>query len=194
MWPSEGKIKYLGLSEISAKTLRRAYAVHPIHAVQVEYSPFGLEIEENDLLKTARELGVSVFCYSPLGRGMLTGAYKSPDDFPEGDMRRTAPRFSKENFPKNLEMVNAIGEVGKKKGATTGQTALAWLLAQGPDIIPIPGTKKVKYLDENLGALKVQLSDTEVKELREAIEKAEVKGARYAEGIPGTLYADTPEL
>ena len=189
-----GKIKYLGLSEISAKTLRRAHAVHPIHAVQVEYSPFSLDIETNDLLSTCRELGVTVFAYSPLGRGMLTGAYKSPDDFPADDMRKWQPRFSQENFPKNLELVDAIAAIGKEKGATAGQTALAWLLAQGDDVIPIPGTKKLKYLKENLGALKVELSEGEVKELREKIEGAEVKGGRYPEGVPGALYADTPEL
>ena len=125
---------------------------------------------------------------------MLTGAYKSPDDFDQTDMRRFAPRFSKENFSKNLELVDAFDAVAKEKGATPGQTALAWLLAQGADIIPIPGTKKVKYLTENMGALKVKLDQAEEAKLRKAVESAEVKGARYADGIGFEMYADTPEL
>lgn len=190
----EGKVKYLGLSECSAKSLRRAHAVHPISAVQVEYSPFALEIEENGLLDACRELGVAVVAYSPLGRGMLTGAYKSPDDFPEGDFRRYAPRFSKENFPKNLELVKKIDALAKKKGCSPGQLVLAWLLKQGENVVPIPGTKKIKYLEENLGAVKVVLSDAEAKEVRGMAESAEVSGGRYPEGMGASLYADTPEL
>lgn len=143
---NEGKIRYLGLSEISADTLKRACKVHHIDAVQIEYSPFSMDIEspEIGLLKACRELGVAVVCYSPLGRGMLTGQYKSPDDFEEGDFRKMAPRFSKENFPKNLKLVDGLAEIAKKKGCTTGQLSLAWLLKQGSDILPIPGTKKIK--------------------------------------------------
>jgi aryl-alcohol dehydrogenase-like predicted oxidoreductase len=135
-----GKIGAIGLSEISAATLRRAHKVHPIAALQVEYSPFALDIEnpEIDVLKTCRELGVSVIAYSPLGRGFLTGQITSPDDFEDGDFRKHAPRYNKENFPKNLKLVHALEAIAKEKGCTTGQLALAWLLQQGDDIIPIP--------------------------------------------------------
>ena len=192
----EGKIKYLGLSEVSAETLRRAHAVHPIAAVQIEYSPFSLDIEDPQiaLLKTCRELGVATVAYSPLGRGFVTGQYKSPDDFEEGDFRRNAPRFSRENFPKNLELVDKLAQVAQKKGCTTGQLTLAWLMKQGEDIIPIPGTKKIKYLEENLGALDVQLSDEEEREIRQAVEGAEVHGGRYPEAYAASLFADTPKL
>ena len=152
---NEGKIKYLGLSEVSSATLRRAHKVHPISAVQIEYSPYAMDIESPQiaLLKTCRELGVAIIAYSPLGRGMLTGAYKSPADFEEGDFRKFAPRFSAENFPKNIQLAEQIGVIARKKGCTPGQLCLAWLMAQGKDIVPIPGTKKLKYLRENLGAL-----------------------------------------
>jgi aryl-alcohol dehydrogenase-like predicted oxidoreductase len=136
----EGKIGYIGLSEISADTLRRAHKVHPISAVQLEYSPFALEIEspQIDLLRTCRELGVTVVAYSPLGRGFLTGQLRSPSDFEAGDFRKYAPRYSEENFPKNLELVTQIEAFAGKKGCTPGQLSLAWLLAQGDDVIPIP--------------------------------------------------------
>lgn len=136
----EGKIEYLGLSEVSSATLRRAHAVHPITAVQMEYSPFAMDIEDPQiaLLKTCRELGVAVIAYSPLGRGFLTGSYKSPADFEEGDFRKFSPRFSEENFPKNLELVKHLQEIAQKKKCTSGQLSLAWLLAQGDDIFPIP--------------------------------------------------------
>lgn len=192
----EGKIKYLGLSEVSSISLRRAHAVHPISAVQIEYSPFATDIEFPDigLLKTCRELGVTVVAYSPLGRGMLTGAYKSPADFEEGDFRTFAPRFSAENFPKNLQLVDHINEIAKKKGCTAGQLTLAWLLAQGPDIIPIPGTKKIKYLEENVAALNVKLASSENAEIRKAVEDAQVHGERYPEEMNGALFADSPAL
>ncbi|KAI4109019.1 MAG: hypothetical protein L6R37_000737 [Teloschistes peruensis] len=192
----EGKIKYIGLSEVSSATLRRAHAVHPITAVQIEYSPFAMDIEDPQiaLLKTCRELGVATIAYSPLGRGFLTGAIKSPADFEEGDFRTYSPRFSEQNFPKNLELVTHFQEIAKKKGCTAGQLSLAWLLAQGEDIFPIPGTKKTKYLEENLGALDVKLSNAEVKEIREAIEKVEVHGERYPPGFEDSLFADTPAL
>jgi len=191
-----GKIHYLGLSEVSSETLRRACKVHHIDAVQVEYSPFAIDIENPsiNLLKTCRELGVAIVAYSPLGRGFVTGQYKSPDDFEEGDFRKFAPRFSKENFPKNLKLVDGLVEIAKKKGCTPGQLTLAWLLAQGDDIIPIPGTKKIKYLEENLGALDVKLTREEEKEIRDLVEKAEVHGARYPETMLDTLFADTPPL
>lgn len=157
----EGKIKYFGISECSSTSLRRAYAIHPIHAVQVEYNPWDLDIEGEEgtnLLSTCRELGVSTFAYAPLGRGIMTGRFKSLDDFEPDDSRRNWPRFSSENFPKNLELVEKFKAIADKKGCTPGQLALAWLMAQGEDIIPIPGTKHINYLEENLGALKVRLS------------------------------------
>ena len=192
----EGKIKYLGLSECSAASLRRAYAVHPISAVQIEYSPFFLDIESPaiGLQKTCRELGVATIAYSPLGRGMLTGAYKSPADFIDSDFRKSDPRFSEETFPKNLALANKMRQLADKKGCTPGQLSLAWLLAQGDDVIPIPGTKKLKYLEENLGALNVKLSSEEVREIRNAIEAMEVHGARYAPAMLAGCFADTPPL
>lgn len=164
--------------------------------MQIEYSPFAIDIENPDigLIKTCRELGVAIVSYSPLGRGFVTGQYRSLDDFEEGDFRRLVPRFSKENFPKNLELVDRIVAIAKKKGCTAGQLTLAWLLAQGDDIIPIPGTKKVKYLEENVGALSVNLTEDEVKEVRDLIEATEVHGSRYPDVMMNTLFADTPAL
>ena len=164
--------------------------------MQIEYSPFTTDIESPDigLLKTCRELGVAIVAYSPLGRGMLTGAYKSPADFEEGDFRSYSPRFSEENFPKNLKLVDQIKEIAKRKGCTAGQLTLAWLLAQGPDIIPIPGTKKIKYLEENIAALNVKLTSSENTEIRKAVENAEVHGLRYPEQMTGALFADSPEM
>ena len=191
------KVKYLGLSECSADTLRRACRVWPIRAVQMEYSPFATDIEspETKLLKTCRELGVATIAYSPLGRGMLTGQYKSPDDFEEGDYRKNAaPRFSKENFPKNLELVDTLARIAEKKGCTTGQLSLAWLISQGEDIFPIPGTKKIKNLEENLGALDVPLTQEEDREVREAIERCEVHGDRYPGEFNKICFMDTPPL
>lgn len=147
-----------------------------------------------NLLNTCRELGVAVVAYSPLGRGFLTGQFKSIDDFEAGDFRRAAPRFSKENFPKNLKLVDEIVSLAKKKGCTPGQLTLAWLLAQGEDIIPIPGTKKIKYLDENLGALDVKLTEEEIKDIRKVVENAEVHGDRYGKAMVSTLFGDTPRL
>ncbi|OCB86492.1 Aldo/keto reductase [Sanghuangporus baumii] len=193
-----GKIRHIGLSECSAETLRRAHAVHPIAAVQVEYSPFTLDIEfpEVNVLKTARELGVAVIAYAPLGRGLLTGKYKSPDDFEEGDFRRTVPRYSKENFPNILALAAALQKIGEKYGATAGQVALAWLLAQGGDIIPIPGTTRISALKENLDAAKIKLSAEDVAEVRRIAENAEASkhGQRYPEYAVAALFADTPAL
>jgi hypothetical protein len=193
---AEGKIKYLGLSEVSSETLRRACKVHHISAVQVEYSPFAMDIEspQIDLLRTARELGVAIVAYSPLGRGFLTGKYKSRDQFEEGDFRKVLPRFNEENFPKNLELVESLSRIATSKGCTIGQLTLAWLMAQGDDIIPIPGTTKIKYLEENWGALQVSLSDDEERTIRAEIQKAEVAGARYPQSMLRDLYADSPAL
>ncbi|ESZ92033.1 putative aldo-keto reductase (AKR13) [Sclerotinia borealis F-4128] len=191
---NEGKIRYIGLSEVSANTIRRAEKVHHIDAVQLEYSPFTMDIEQNDVLKTCRKLGIATVAYAPLGRGFLTGQYKSRDDFEADDFRRFAPRFSDENFPKNLVLVNQLAEIASRKGITPGQLALAWLAAQGDDIIAIPGTKKIKYLEENVEALRVQLSREEEREIRTAIEKVDVGGARYPDKMGGLTFGDTPEL
>ncbi|KAK0234593.1 NADP-dependent oxidoreductase domain-containing protein [Armillaria nabsnona] len=144
----EGKVKYLGLSECTAKDLRRAHAVHPISAIQVEFSPLVLYIEDSKLaiLQTARELGVTVVAYSPLARGLITGQYTSPDDFEEGDFRKTIPKYSKENFPKILNLVDHLKAIASKHNATPGQVTLAWILAQGNDFVVIPGTKKIKVV------------------------------------------------
>jgi aryl-alcohol dehydrogenase-like predicted oxidoreductase len=175
----EGKVRYLGLSECSADTLRRAHAVHPIAALQIEFSPWTLDIERNGILGTARELGITIVAYSPLGRGMLTGAFKSHDDLADGDFRKTNPRFSRENFPKNIELVEKFKRIAEKKQVTTSQVVLAWVLAQGQDFIVIPGTKKIKYLEENIAANDVELTEAELKEIREAIASCQVFGDRY---------------
>jgi aryl-alcohol dehydrogenase-like predicted oxidoreductase len=192
---SAGKVKYLGLSECGVDTLQRAVKVHPIHAYQIEYSPFSMDVEKPEigLLDCCRELGIALVAYSPLGRGILTGQYKSVDDFDEGDFRRTIPRFStKKNFDKNLELVYLLQRIGEKKGATSGQVTLAWMIKQDPLIFPIPGTKKIKYLEENIGALYVELTDEEDKEIRHVIENAEVVGTRVAEHLMDVLLVDTP--
>ncbi|KAG2172714.1 hypothetical protein INT43_000061 [Umbelopsis isabellina] len=175
----EGKVKYLGMSECSAETLRRAYKVHPIAAVQMEYSPWSLDIEHNGLLDAAKELGVSIIAYSPLGRGFLTGAYKKPDDFEENDFRRHNPRFQGEAFYKNLELVKKLEELAAKKNVTPSELTLAWVIAQG--FIAIPGTKKIKYLDSNFSADKIQLTAEEMQEIRSISEAAEIIGTRYPE-------------
>ncbi|KAI8986631.1 Aldo/keto reductase [Trametes punicea] len=192
-----GKVKYIGLSEVSEKTLRRAHAVHPISALQVEYSPFTLDIEDPKigLLKAARELGITIIAYAPLGRGLVTGRYKSPEDFEEGDFRRQVPRYSKENFPNILKLVDGLKRIGEKYNITPGQVSLAWILAQGEDVIPIPGTTKIPNLKENLDALKVKLSPEDIKEVRKiAIEADVAKGPRYPPRLFSVLFADTPLL
>ncbi|TBU52609.1 NADP-dependent oxidoreductase domain-containing protein [Dichomitus squalens] len=182
-----GKVRYLGLSEVSADTLR---------PVQVEYSPFTTEIEDEKigLLKAARELGVRIVAYGALGRGLLTGKYTDPDQFPPTDFRRTIPRFSKENFPSILKIAEGLKKVGEKHGASSGQVALAWVLAQGEDIIPIVGTTKFDNLKENLGAYDVKLSPGDVAEVRRLADGASVPGDRYPARLFHTLFADTPAL
>ncbi|KAK7393965.1 hypothetical protein QQX98_013252 [Neonectria punicea] len=177
----EGKVKYLGLSEVSSDTLRRAHAVHPISAVQVEYNPWTLDIEGppgTNLLDTCVELGVSVFAYAPLGRGILTGRYKSVDDFDEGDARRNMVRFQSDNFKKNLVVVEKCNELARRKGCTSSQLVLAWLSAQNKNIFVIPGTKKIKYLEENVGASALTLTDEEQQALRKLVLEAGVQGGR----------------
>jgi aryl-alcohol dehydrogenase-like predicted oxidoreductase len=193
----EGKIRYLGLSECSERTLRRAHAVHPIAAIQMEYSPFALEIESDQigLLKAARELGVKIVAYSPLGRGFLSDTIKSRDDFDAGDNRLNHPRFSEEHFGENMKLVKTLAGIAEKKGVTSSQLVLAWVLAQGDDFIPIPGTKRRKYLEENAKAIDVKLSPEEVKEIRGEIEKAGGgKGARYPPQMMSKCFGDSPEL
>ena len=188
-----GKIKHIGLSECSSETLRRACAVHPVAAVQIEYSPFSLDIERDDigLLKTCRELGVAVVCYSPLARGILTGNIKSPGDLEANDFRRMMPRFSEENFAKNLELVDTLKLMAMKKNCTVGQLTLAWILGQGDDFILIPGTTKIKNLEENVAAIDVKLSKDEEQEIRSACEKANIVGGRYPEAMSGALFGNS---
>ncbi|PIL27784.1 transporter [Ganoderma sinense ZZ0214-1] len=193
----QGNVRHLGLSEISSDTLRRAHAVHPIAAIQVEYSPFTLDIEDEKivLLKTARELGVAVVAYSPLGRGFLTGKYRSFDDLPEKDWRRAIPKYQGENFPNIVKLSDGLAELGKKYNATAGQIALAWLLAQGEDIIPIPGTTKIANIRENLAATDIKLSPEDVQEVRKISQVADAgKGDRYPPVWMHLLFADTPAL
>lgn len=190
----EGKVKHLGLSEVSSDTLRRAYAVHPISAVQIEYNPWTLDPEGpvgTYLLETCKELDVAVFCYSPLGRGLLTGRYRSIDDFDEGDARRSYARFQSGNFEKNIAIVDKFHDLAQKKGRTAGQLVLAWLVAQGDNIFVIPGTKKIKYLEENIGAAHVTLTSEEEKEVRGLVVEASVEGGRNP---IGGSYVDTTPL
>ncbi|THU95954.1 Aldo/keto reductase [Dendrothele bispora CBS 962.96] len=189
----EGKVKYLGLSECTANGLRRAHAIHPISALQIEYSPLVLEIEDPKvaLLQTARELGVTIVAYSPLARGMITGQIRSPDDFAPDDARRNFPRFQPENFPKILSVVDKIAEIGKKHNATAGQTTLAWILAQGEDFVIIPGTKKIKYHNENMGAASVKLSPEEIAQIRKTAEESEVPGDRYPPGHQAMVHVES---
>ncbi|KAJ2310812.1 hypothetical protein IWW54_002988 [Coemansia sp. RSA 2705] len=175
----EGKIRYIGLSECTPDELRRAHKIHPITAVEVEYSPWSTHIETNGVLDTCRELGITVVAYSPLGRGFMTGQIRSINDLDENDWRRNNPRFKPEHFANNLKLVDAFAEMAKKHNCTSGQLALAWLLAQEKNLIVIPGTKRIKYLDDNFGAGQVQLSDDEIKELRNLVDSANIQGTRY---------------
>ena len=173
-----GKERFLGLSEASAETVRRAHAVHPITALQTEYSLWSRDVEE-EILPAIRELDIGFVAYSPLGRGFLTGQIKRPEDIEDGDWRKNHPRFQGENFQKNLDLVRRVEALARRKRCTPGQLALAWLLAKGDDIVPIPGTKHRKYVEENIGALNVTLSGAELEEL-EGVGVA--AGARYPEG------------
>ncbi len=173
-----GKVKYLGLSEAAPDTIRRAHAVHPITALQTEYSLWTRDPEDG-ILAVLRELGIGFVPYSPLGRGFLTGQFRKPEDVAEGDYRRTAPRFQGENFDRNLALVDAIADVARDKGCATSQVALAWVLAQGEDIVPIPGTKRRTYLEENLGALDVALTPDDLVRLDRALPPGAAAGTRY---------------
>ena len=175
-----GKVRYLGLSEASPPTIRRAVKIHPIAALQTEYSLWSRE-PEDDILATLRELGVGFVAYSPLGRGFLTGQFKKFDDLPADDFRRNAPRFQGENFQKNLDLVKKIEELAQAKGCTPSQLALAWVLAQGDDIVPIPGTKRIKYLDDNMAAVNVRLTPDELRRLDAILPAGAASGDRYHE-------------
>lgn len=173
-----GKVRYLGLSEAAPATIRRAHAVHPITALQTEYSLWTRE-PEDEIFSTLRELGIGFVAYSPLGRGFLSGAFKTVDDLPPNDRRRLFPRFQGENFAKNLLVVERVKEIAAERGVTPSQLALAWVLAQGKDIVPIPGTKRRKYLEENALAANITLSDTELQRIDAAFPKDAAAGARY---------------
>ena len=179
----EGKVRYLGLSEAAPRTIRAAYATSPIVAVQTELSLWSRDAEA-DVLPTVRELGIGYVAYSPLGRGFLSGRFQSPADFPEDDFRKHHPRFQGGNFEKNIQLVHEVEAIAKEKGCTTAQLALAWVLAQGDDIVPIPGTKHVRYLDENIGALDVKLTAEELARLDEILPPGAAAGPRYhAQGM-----------
>jgi aryl-alcohol dehydrogenase-like predicted oxidoreductase len=184
----EGKVRYLGLSEAAPHTIRRAHAVHPISALQTEYSLWSRD-PEDELLATCRELDIGFVAYSPLGRGFLTGRFKTFDDLPADDYRRNNPRFQGENFQKNLDLVRRIEELAREKTCTPSQLALAWLLAQGEDIVPIPGTKRRAFLEENVGALSVLLSAAELRDLDRIAPKGIAAGPRYAEAGMRTIDA-----
>jgi aryl-alcohol dehydrogenase-like predicted oxidoreductase len=179
---SEGKVRYLGLSEASSQTIRRAHAVHPITALQSEYSLWTRD-PEDDVLATCRELGVGFVAYSPLGRGFLSGQIRRFEDLAADDYRRHSPRFQGENFQKNLDLVRQVEEMAKRKRCTASQLALAWVLAQGDDVVPIPGTKHVKYLEENAAAADVELSRDDLARLDEVAPKGAFAGLRYPEAM-----------
>lgn len=175
----EGKIRFLGLSEAAPETIRRAHKVHPITALQTEYSLWSRDAEA-EVLPTVRELGIGYVAYSPLGRGFLTGQFRSPADFADDDYRKNHPRFTGENFDRNIRLVEEIGALAEQRGATAAQMALAWVLARGDDIVPIPGTKRRKYLDENIAALELELSNEELARLDAILPPGVAAGERYA--------------
>jgi aryl-alcohol dehydrogenase-like predicted oxidoreductase len=174
----QGKVRYLGLSEASPQTIRRAHAVHPITALQTEYSLWTRDPEE-DVLPTVRELGIGFVAYSPLGRGFLSGRFQRPEDIPEDDFRRSNPRFQGENFQRNLELVDRVRQIAEEKDVTAGQLALAWVLHQGRDIAPIPGTKRRSYLEENVAAAEVELSEEDLRRIDEVMPAGVAAGERY---------------
>jgi aryl-alcohol dehydrogenase-like predicted oxidoreductase len=179
----EGKVRFIGISEAAPETIRRANAVYPVAALQSEFSLWTRETEADGVLAAVREFGMSFVAYSPLGRGFLTGAFKTPEDFAPDDYRRKSPRFQGENFARNLDLVHHVGELAKAKGCTPSQLALAWVLARGEEFIPIPGTKRRKYLEENLGALNVELSESELAALDAVFPAGAALGARYPENM-----------
>ncbi|MGA2838228.1 MAG: aldo/keto reductase [Acidimicrobiales bacterium] len=185
----EGKVRYLGLSEAAPDTLRRACAVHPIAALQSEWSLWSRDIE-TEVVPTARELGIGIVAYSPLGRGFLTGDITSPEDFPEGDFRKFQPRFSGENFAHNLELVDRVRDLAVAKGCTPGQLALAWVLARGDDVVPIPGTKRRTYLEQNVAAADIVLDAADLAAIDEVFAPGVTAGSRYPD--MSSIGATTP--
>ncbi|MBA8826346.1 aryl-alcohol dehydrogenase-like predicted oxidoreductase [Saccharopolyspora lacisalsi] len=176
-----GKVRFLGLSEASGESIRKAHATHPVSALQTEYSLFSREPEETGLLETVRELGIGFVAYSPLGRGFLSGRIRSVDDLPADDWRRTAPRFRGENFDRNLQVVDRVRELAASKGVTSSQLALAWVLAQGADVVPIPGTKRRGYLEENVVASEVTFTERDLASIDEVAPRGVAAGPRYDE-------------
>jgi aryl-alcohol dehydrogenase-like predicted oxidoreductase len=176
-----GKVRHIGLSEASPDTIRRAHAIHPVTALQSEYSLWTREPEDNEVFDAVRELGIGFVAYSPLGRGFLTGAFRSPDDFDDGDFRKYQPRFQGENFTRNLDLVERVQEIAAEKGCTPAQLALAWVLSQGDDVVPIPGTKRRTYLEDNAGASEVELDGDDLARIEEAFPKHAAAGDRYAD-------------
>lgn len=185
----DGKIRYIGLSEASAETLKRAAKVHPITALQSEYSLWTRDVEENEVLATAKELGIGFVPYSPLGRGFLSGEIKKPEDLSPDDWRLTNPRFQGENFDKNLQLVEKVEEIADNKGVTASQLALAWVLAQRDDIVPIPGTKRVKYIEQNAAAVDIELTVDELKQIDEIFPVNAASGLRYPEHMMKSVNA-----
>ncbi|MFN0292466.1 aldo/keto reductase [Pedobacter helvus] len=180
----EGKVKYIGLSEVGSETLKKAHAIHPITALQSEYSLFERQVEELGILDTLKELGIGFVPYSPLGRGFISGDFQKPDDFPENDFRRVLPKFQGEQFNKNLDLLNEIGKIADEKGVTKSQLALAWIIGKG--FVPIPGTKKIKYVEQNIASTSIELSKEEVDRLEAIIPLGTVTGDRYDEsGMKG---------
>lgn len=176
----EGKVRFLGLSEAGEQTIRRAHAVHPVSALQSEYSPWERNLESR-IIPLLRELGIGLVPFAPLGRGFLTGSVKRAEEYPEGDFRRNDPRYQGENFDANVRAASAVREIAERKSATPGQVALAWLLHKGPDIVPIPGTKRRRYLEENVGAADVSLNAAEVATLDASLSPEKISGPRYNE-------------
>ncbi len=176
---SAGKVRYIGLSEASPETIRRAHAIHPVTALQTEYSLFSRD-PETELLPLTRELGITFVAYSPLGRGLITGSIQKREDLAADDWRRTSPRFNDEALRKNVEYVHRVESMATRKGVTPSQLALAWVLAQGDDIVPIPGTKRRKYLEQNVAAVSIQLSPEELSDLDRAVPRGAIQGDRYA--------------
>ena len=173
-----GKVRFLGLSEAAPETIRRAHKVHPISALQTEYSLWSRDVEEQ-ILPTVRELGIGFVAYSPLGRGFLTGRFRKPEDLPDDDYRRFSPRFQGENFQRNLDLVKRVEEIAREKKATASQLALAWVLSRGRDIVPIPGTKRRRYLEENAAAVKIRLSEQDLRRIDEVAPRGAAAGERY---------------
>ena len=182
----KGKVRYLGLSEAAPVTIRRAQDEHPISALQTEYSLWTRD-PEDEILPLCRELGIGFVAYSPLGRGFLTGRFRTFEDLPEDDYRRNSPRFQGENFQKNLDLVERVEEIARRKQCTPAQLALAWLLAQGEELVPIPGTKQRRYLEENVGALDVELTSADLEEIEEVAPKGAAVGERYNEAAMRTI-------